>query len=430
MQLLVKYDPSDNAGQLAFHQSNAMYKLMVGALGSGKSAAGCAEGQTLNQEYPGNVGLIARRTMPDLKKTTMKTFFEFLPEPIIHSWNKTDMELKVKTSQPGVLSTVYFGPLDELERWKSLELGWFFVDELNEITEDMWLVLCGRLRIMGPRLCAMGATNPTSRKHWIYRRWVVDRPKQYELFHGKTEDNKKHLPATYIQNLLDNYPQDYIDRYVKGLWGNVQEGDPVFTEFKQDVHVREVEYIKELPMMRGWDFGWKRPCVVFGQVDDEGRVRIYHTILGEDEDLYSFAGKVQAFSRREYSTCERWLDYCDIAGKKEQDTGKPSIKVLHEKRIFPLYKFSYPEKRAEDIKRLLNSWKGGAPMFLIHPRNDYLIEGFLGGYCVDAQEKIKKDKYYDHGFDAMGYMLYYACGHATEDVKSDIVIAEPKWNFG
>lgn len=401
---------------------------MVGALGSGKSSSVCVEGQALSLEYPGNVGLVARKTMPELKKTTLRTFFNFLPEPLIKSWNKTEGELILQTS--GADSMIYFGPLDNLDRYKSLELGWFAVDEGNEMTEDMWLTLCGRLRLNNTRLCGMVATNPTSRNHWIYRKWVVDQPKGYEWFHGETIHNKKYLPPSYIQNLMDNYPEDYIDRYVKGMWGMVQEGDPVFPEFKQLHHVREIDPIPHLPMLRGWDFGWRRPCVVFAQMDDEGRYKVYHTILGEDEDIYAFADKVKRFSRREYPAFEKWIDYCDIAGKAERDTGRSSIKVLNEKFIYPLYKLSIPEKRAEEIKHLLNTWKSGAPLFLIHPRNDYLIEGFLGGYCVDKNEKIKKDKYYEHGFDALGYMIHYTCGKLSEDVESEIVIPEPKWKFG
>ncbi|MBZ4251893.1 hypothetical protein LAJ57_13385, partial [Streptococcus pneumoniae] len=81
MHLNINYDP--NKGQYAFHASSATFKMMVGALGSGKTATLCVEGLTLSLNHPGNVGLLCRKTLPELKSTTMKRFFEFLPPQLI-----------------------------------------------------------------------------------------------------------------------------------------------------------------------------------------------------------------------------------------------------------------------------------------------------------------------------------------------------------
>ena len=425
----LNYSTEKNKGARDFHASNAMYKGMVGALGSGKTATGCVEGLTLSLEYPGNVGLIARKSLPELKTTTLKRFFEYLPDPIIVNWNKTERELILRSNN-GPNSTVYFGPLDELDRYKSLELGWFFIDEASETTEDMWLTLCGRLRLKDVRLCGMLATNPTSRNHWIYKRFVVDQPKGYELFRSKTLDNIEHLPPGYIDQLRANYPDDWQRRFVDGEWGVIQGGDPCFPDFKQDFHVKALQPIKGLPMIRGWDFGRRRPCCVWAQFDEAGRFRIYRTLLGDNEDIYQFSTRVLRVSKQNYPEFEDWRDYCDIAGKQERDSGKSSIAVLRENGVRDIkYRYSNVDVRIVELRKMFREIIEQVPCVLVDPINTYLIEGFAGGYAVDDDGNPKKDSYFEHGMDAIGYIIVNVCLNSEKSLESDWAIEESKWSY-
>lgn len=427
MELKINYD-TENEGQRRFHASAAGFKAMVGSLGSGKTATGCVEALYLGLEYPGNTILIARRTLPELRMTTMKRFFEFLPDPLIKSWNKVERELVIRTS--GADTTIHFGPLDDIGRYKSLELGAFFIDEADQTEEDMWLTLCGRLRLKGTRLVGMLATNPTTRNHWIYKRWVVNPPKNYELFRSKTSDNVKHLPEGYIDQLRSNYPEDWQKRYIDGEWGIIQEGDPVFPDFKQELHVKVLTPVKGMPMIRGWDFGRRRPCCVFGQFDEAGHLRIYRYILGDNEDVYSFRNRVIRISRQYYGEFDQWEDYCDIAGKQERDSGKSSIQVLNEMNIFPKFRFSYIPARVSELRKMMREMIEGQPKFMIDPCNTYLIEGFLGGYSIQEDGEPRKDGYFEHGMDAIGYIVANTCIVEQSMATSELVIPEPKWGFG
>lgn len=425
MELALKYNPIE--GQRQFHASNQRYKALVGALGSGKTAVGCVEGLTLSVEFPGNVGLICRKSLPELKTTTLKRFFEFLPDPFIKSWNKTERELYIKTA--GKPSLVHFGPLDEISRYKSLELGWFFIDEADEISEDHWLTLCGRLRVKDVPLYGMVATNPTSTNHWIYKRWVVNPSDGYEIFRSKTDDNALNLPEGYLEELRKTYPEDWQKRYLDGQFGVLQSGDPAFPDFNPVTHVRSIKPIPGLPMIRGWDFGRRRPCVVWMQVTELGQVRIYKTLLGDNKDIYEFRDMVIRSSQMHFNDFD-YEDYCDIAGKQERDSGKPSITVLHEKGIYPVARYSRPEARAREMRKIMRERTGKDERFLIDPVNTYLIEAISGGMSIDENGNIKKEGYFEHGVDALGYVIHNTCMVTSSMAESEVEIAEARWGYG
>ena len=439
MILNIDYSTEKNLGQQNFHQSTATYKAMVGAFGSGKTATGCVEGLILSLNYPGNIGLIARATFPDLKKTTYQRFLDICPEPLILEHNKTDAMLKLKTN--GKPSTIFFGPLDKLGRYKSLELGWYFIDEADETSEEHWLILAGRLRLKDKRLCGMLATNPTNTHHWIYKRFVKEIRSGYALFRSKTKDNIDHLPPEYYSNLIENMPEDWVKRYVDGEWGSLQAGNPVYPDFNVSVHVKKVEHEMGATVNRGWDFGYHRPFCCWTEFAQNGQFRILYSMLGEDEDLEPFCDRALRKSE-ELFPGSTFADYCDPAGVQKKDDGRPSIGVLQGRGIFPRFRQSKPEKRAMAMRQLMRTRiDGKTESFLIVPgagSNDYLIEGFISGIVYDklrdgqAKEEILKDGYYDHGNDGVGYVIANTCMVRSGLVRSaqDFEIEEPKWSYG
>src|SRR5690349_20252456 len=99
VEIKLKYKPLPK--QVEFHSSSAKYRFFGGGWGNGKTSAGCAEAFTLAIEYPGSVGLICRKTRPELKATTQHQFFNGgggnpetdwtgCPQEVIRSFNKTE----------------------------------------------------------------------------------------------------------------------------------------------------------------------------------------------------------------------------------------------------------------------------------------------------------------------------------------------------
>ena len=160
-------DTSKIPSQRIFMESLNPEVLYSGAFGAGKSRIGCEKALYLSLRYPGNRGLISRKTFTDLRDTTMDTFFRYVcPEDYIQDYNKNEHKLTLTNG-----SEILFHGLENYTKIGSLEVGWIFCDEIIEFAYDDYLMLLGRLRHPVPFHQIFGATNPASPQHWLYKRF-------------------------------------------------------------------------------------------------------------------------------------------------------------------------------------------------------------------------------------------------------------------
>lgn len=406
--------------QSKFHKSPAKYRCYLGGLGAGKTKAGSEEAMLLLLEQPGLLMLIARQTYPELRDTTMRTFFDTLPPALIQTWNKSENHLVLKNG-----SEVLFRSLDDPMKLKSLELGAFWIDEASEVSEDIFLTLQGRLRQKKEgikRICGFLTTNPPNAGHWIEKYFVEIGQPTYELIKATTYENRTNLPEGYIEDLEKNYPSSWIKKYLYGEFGFTSAGKPVYPMFLEHQHVRDLSpYWKErdksqrlpsLMIYRGWDFGFNFPAVIWTAVDSRGRWLVLKEFLGREITVNELAAKVKFMSNVEFPNCQ-FTDYCDPAGAQVSDKDiNTSIDILRANKVFPLCRFSTPLQRAETIGRLLQKTVDGLPAILIHKDCKIVVDALSGGYHFKKpvnnekyqQDVIEKDGFYEHVMDAWGYI--------------------------
>ncbi len=204
------YQPTPK--QLEAHLSPTKYKLYGGSMGGGKSVWICAEAIRLSLLWPGNVGLISRFTMRDFKRTTLQILLEMLPQKIIESYNKTDGVFKLKNG-----STIICGDLEKPDKHKSLNLGFFAIDEATECPENVFNMLQTRLRrnIQGIRYFGLLATNPEP--GWVKDRFITNRKEGYAFFQALPRENP-HLPKNYIDDLERDLNPIWRAKYLDGSW--------------------------------------------------------------------------------------------------------------------------------------------------------------------------------------------------------------------
>ena len=265
--------------QLEFHSSGAPFKAYVGGVGSGKTKALCWEAILLSVEFSGNLGLIGRKTYTELRDSTMKQFFEECPEEIMmggsieKAFSKSELRLTFVNG-----SEIIFRSLDEIDKIKSLNLGFFAIDEGTETDEDMFKMLMSRLRRDNiPHRYGFLSSNPNG-KDWVWRRFVSKTTsdgipyserikKDWKLVHAPTTENI-YLPEGYVSNLMDGYDDDWVQRYVYGEF-NTFEG-MVFKEFDRTVHViQPFELKSHWPIFLGVDFGYNNPFATIFAAEDE-----------------------------------------------------------------------------------------------------------------------------------------------------------------
>lgn len=266
----------------------------VGGYGSGKTRIGCHLALELSLRYPGNLGVIFRKTYSELRDTTQKSFFQDvfvdeLKELLELNWKQGDKELTIRTADPNRPSEILFRHLDEsdkgLEKIKSYNLGWFYIDEASEFDEEVYLMLMGRLRRQNiPIHCGFITTNPAGH-NWIYRRFKKSPQPDHALVHAPTAENK-HLPKGYMDRLLANYSDDQKRRYLDADF-NVFEGQ-IYPEFSPRDHVMMPFRIEgDMNLIGAIDPHTRQPsAVLFSAVDRDGVVfhwdYIYERLTADD----------------------------------------------------------------------------------------------------------------------------------------------------
>lgn len=257
-ELQKEYELSDM--QERFYKSKTKFPLLSGGFGSGKTLVLCHKIMQ-HLDYPDNYGLLGRLTYQELQDTTQQTFFEVCPPNLIRNYSRSEQRLYMKNG-----SQLIFRHLDTVSEAeiKSLNLGFFAIDQVEEIPENVFLGLRGRLRRkVGGRddkYVHQGMMSCNPALFWGYRLYKQENDPDYELFESSTMDNAKHLPPEYIADLL-KYPEQWKRQYVYGIWDEstfVAEGGYFPVEYIQEQDLIKAKKIRDyegITIYKEVDFG-------------------------------------------------------------------------------------------------------------------------------------------------------------------------------
>jgi phage terminase large subunit len=246
--------------QLEFILSNSFHSYCFGGFGNGKTDALCQRALVLAGKYPEAMGLIGRATYSELRDSTQRSFFSVCPDELIKEYRKAENTVILKNG-----ATILFKAFDDPRKILSMNLGWFGIDQLEEVEEEIFLQLLGRLRSPECQF-AFGVGNPDAG-------WVKKRLKDASItdksikFIEATSFENPHLPKDYITNTIKNYPDFWVKRYIYGDWATFE--GKVFTEFVEAKNV-----IDPFDIPKSWkkefiiDYGYRNPLAVLKIVID------------------------------------------------------------------------------------------------------------------------------------------------------------------
>lgn len=434
-----------------WHDSPASEKLLIGGFGSGKTKALIWEVIDNCMAVEHNRWLIARDTSGDLMDSTEHDFFEECPRELILAHRKKEHKVILTNYAELIFRSFrsYYQSVhsNKQSKLRALNLGGAAVDEASETTQENIRMLRGRLRLTHVpekyrKLILV--SNPPDVLHWLYTEFhnhTDPKAKDKFMVQVSTYDNK-HLPADYITNLEKDYPKSWVERYLRGTFGFVLRGDPVYADFLEknnglDWNVRKTSFVRGRPVFRDWDFGWHHPAVVWSQEDECGRWRIHREHMGTNVYIWDFAPEVLKISNQLFPGAE-FLDYCDPAGNQRSDKNKRStIQILKDDfKIHPLSRFSYIKDGVDIIQQKIVRVRAGEPELAIDPSCSILIQGFLGGYArekpVDGRQMVEwepmKDGYYEHLMDAIRMGAINRYGSSIRGARGNFPVRTPVWS--
>jgi len=202
--------------QLEAQSATERFILYGGALGGGKTVwlANVAIDESLR--HPNNLGLLCRARLSDLKDTTLKTLEQWLPTEVVALHHKTERYYKLING-----SVILYDGLGDLEDTKKrlggLELGWFGVDQAEEITESQFNLLDTRLRLRLPGIHYHGFLTANPAPGWLRDRFIDQKLDDHRFIPSLPKDNP-YLPADYEENLKKRLPEPMVRQLMEGQW--------------------------------------------------------------------------------------------------------------------------------------------------------------------------------------------------------------------
>ena len=231
------------------------YCLNAGGYGSGKSLALYIKLILFVMCFPGNRVLLGRKTLSDVERAILPDLFELLRSDW-YEYRVKDGVLNFKNGSQIILfglDAMQSGGAADIkkaeQKVKSLNLGAFFIDQLEEVEYPVFEALTARLRRMTvpghediPIQQGNATTNPAN--YWAYEYFVANPRPNYVLYESSMYDNAENLPAEYIKD-QEAKGEDYLRRYVMGEWNtDLMLKGSVFAK----EHIRYQEQFRKLPV--------------------------------------------------------------------------------------------------------------------------------------------------------------------------------------
>lgn len=418
-----------------------------GPFRSGKSTASVMK-LILNaqRQVPGPDGVrrrrtaIIRNTYPELRTTTMPTWFQWVPKNkgawreagppmhhIVDARNKLDWEIWfVALDRP-----------DDVSKLLSMELSDAWVNEAREIPKAIIDALTGRIgqypaRWQGgctrPQLIM--DTNPPDTDHWWYvlaekdmsterNRQIIQSVQEAEAslraqgmlaegqklfsFHAQPSgrsrqaENTRNLRGGYYELLMAGKSPEFIRVYVDGEYGFVMDGRPVYPDYKDSVHSREFEVVPGVGIRIGFDFGLT-PAATISQRLASGRWLVHDEFVSERLGVQTAAQEVARRIKERWPNAKVISVRCDPSGDagKDVDPNTP-IKILQANgfRIAQPAPTNDSMRRRSGLSFLLKNLVDGEPGILIHKRCATLRKGLSGGFHFRRLQVTGEDRYRD-----------------------------------
>ncbi len=441
---------------------------------------------------------IVRNTFPELTTTTLNTFRQWIPEELCDITMSPVITGILRHPLPDgttVEAEFLFLALDkpkDVRKLLSLEVTGVFINEAREISFAVVKAARERVGRYPSRVdgyesegdytapdepckykVVLMDTNPPDDSHWWYQLAengyldgtaeerkedeIADTRRVFEFVaspppllkvDGKYKpnpgaENIAFLPGGY-QYYLDMLPgntEDHINVMVLGNYGTIKDGKPVYPEYNDGIHCREIEPIKSLPIALGWDFGLT-PSVVIGQMTSTGQVRILDELVGKDTSVRAFARDiVRPYLVKKYRGYSVAFSVGDPAGNNRgEGEGRAAIGILNDDYvdsddgdvIQPLkLGFTTEPAPTNDITRRLDAVKSfltkmvdaGQPGYILNKSCRYLRKGKQGAYKYKKLQISGTDRFaekpdkndYSHPADAEQYlMLGFIEGYETD----------------
>lgn len=420
---------------------NKIIKGAIGGVGGGKSMGCLQELAEVCLRTPKGASLGMRASMPRAKGSLIDEFGDFIgshatwiaSEDSFYFANDHRLEMK---------------PGDKWDRLGSTKYVAAFTQETQEFDYRIFSVISERLRHPAgmhggvPWYRYLFDSRPIESRHWLNEKfievaWNADqgpsariRAKKpfYAYVQFSSYDNKDNLRPGYIEELIEEHKDEpgWIKMMIHGEVGYSLEGAPVYGNvYVPEVHDATIEEDPRLPILRGWDFGYRSPAVLWCQWTRDGRLLVLREFCPKKIQRDRFVDELLAIQQNEFPDRHpsQYRDFGDVSGEQIDWTGITNIEYLENRlsTTFEGLKKDSIEDGIEVVRQLMrkvNRHNGRAlTCFLVDERCQTLREALRGMYFYPEKGEHRppqKGNGYDDVCDALRYVAQSIIGEGID----------------
>jgi hypothetical protein len=327
---------------------------------------------------------------------------------------------------------------EDVRKLLSLDISDAYVNEVREIDYDVLLGINSRLGRFPPMRdaecvwpCIDADTNAPDDEHWLYQKFEAKAPPpDWKLFkqpsgRSPQAENAENLPRGYYDSIVANSEAWFVRTMVDAQYGFSRDGEPVFPEFNDGVHVsaQPLAYVPGLPVIVGCDQGLT-PAAIIGQPMPNGQRRyLAEVVPGRAGPDYFAQALVEALTQLGATRTGEVRAYCDPAGDTGADTERGDATwMMMVARQSGLHFSPAPSNelgpRLDAVRRGLTQMiDGRVPAMVISSACRVLRKALNSGYryrkvrgVMGTRTEAKPDKNeFSHVADALQYV---ELGHA------------------
>jgi hypothetical protein len=213
-------------------------------------------------------------------------------------------------------------------------------------------------------------------------------------------ENLKYLPPGFYDEKIAGKTKSWIDANIMNRSSVVTDGQPVYPQFRRDVHVSErpLEVVPGVPITVGLDFG-RQPAALIMQ-NLRGDWFVHREFIGRDMQAGEFAPLLKAYLAREWPGA-KFNFWGDPAGQhRGQATDKTPFLIFGENGM-TVHPAPNPQNqrtvRWEAVNAVLMRRSSGGERpsaLLVDPSCTTFITGMSGGYFM-RRIRVTGERYAD-----------------------------------
>lgn len=417
------------------------YNWIVGPVGSGKTTGiffkliHMAKLQAPHKDGIRRTrAVIVRNTFPQLRDTTIKSWFEWFKDGPSGKWRATDKDFLLRYND--VECEVMFRALDtpdDIERVLSLQVTFVLIDEFVHIPLDIMNALSSRCGRYPPpkdggatNWGIWGSSNPATEDNAWYDYLFTNLPTNARYFKQPSglspeAENLDNLPGgrEYYTNQSKGKSEGWIKQFIEAEWGFSAAGKPVIGTFKPDMHLSKgpLQYDKTVPLVVGFDPGLAGSAFIFGQEDLHGRLKVYGELVQEGYGAKRLIEeRLRPYLRRRFPDAKIIIapdPAASIRGQRDEKTIVDELRRHYQVKVETNNRLS---QRLTSIEHYTTRLTDVGPAFLVDAAEcPVLVRALKGGWRFELNPKTDKMKSpepdkknpYSHPGDALGYLARY-----------------------